>query len=1490
MVEKQAPVEKVEPVKAATANQEVAERLLDSAKPASDTVAESQARGLKPKDAAQTAPEVSMTQQQSEEVQKFFTGVKNATQAPKEFGEAMANGMEKLGAKLTSGSQNGSDFKKITMPTANGELSQKFLRDGTVETKLGDKPATTYKPGTPEFAEGGKKAVATLVDGSDPNSKDPKFPNNQFSKMEQMANGDRKFTLKNQADGATEMTLTPSAANGVKWTRSYPDGRTVSARSDDSYEIKKGNEKLIVSPEGKLTNAKITDAPVQQGDKAKVEVDKPSVAGEVKPAALERKFTTSENGEVKQTFGPQPGAVTTSMEKGKIASITYNPGDQKNPYTVQLRDGKADPALEKQVKDGQFAINVNKTDIRDGDFFNKDRNQIGAVDGSKRVMADGSVASELGNGKTRTDFPPDHPSGRTFETVIRDAQGKVTSVERDGNDKTKGAYTETLNYQQNQIERKYADQKYPTEKGLIDPNQTAKPDLDDRGYVKALKVGTGPRAGQEYSFKNDELGRTSEMKVKVSGKDGAAPQEVTLKKNSEGKWQTNPPDGKVPGFENIKKDSAGNIIGDFKVNKAGDVQYDSGDGMKEVVRANGNKDTYNLNDYSRVTETPDGQQKTTYWDGYEWRGGNMMRKEDGTVTVKFDGQPGDGKPTEITRDARTNADGSKNDNFRVNFQRQSSTFSYDANWKQQKISMSDGSSNKPVDLYNTGIRNREGRMLWMQGQQSTEPGKENQVQFAPRTAEEQQAMLNSEVPMRITYDRNGKMISEYNNQTKVRSDGKGNVDQIRHRNGQQTGIVRDVNNDIVGVASTDGTSMYRDGQTTGANGKPTTKWKIEKNGKPIGTTDGAIDISSNGTTALKGSDGQTKGAIDTNGQRWQRTDGGKPGDKPKWKVSSNGKDYNYEGNLKEFPNGVLAVETSANKFQTRNLDNSQSTIDQTGLETARDFDNGAFIHRDANGRASEMKNSKGDVRQFKYKQGQSGEPVLDQVLVNGKVSEVVRDGNIRVLKEGADPNTTNTADLGDTVNYNPYNGERTTVGSDGKPKRTEGLHGDWKEYNAEGKVAKGKQIDAASNTAVEFDGNGRVTTLENTKSGIQRHFNYSEGGNVPVSIDQTGKDGKRENIATKVPGESLHYKMTKTGELAGLDVNTGDLTTREVDPKTGDARGLLTSSVDGSTTLSGPNGEVISKTDASDRITQFKNAQGQEHQFTYDDKNNLTKVEKTIPGPPARTVVTDEVKDGKLMSVKNPDAGKEPREYEGESSYNPSTGSKKLTVRDAAGKVTGSIETFADGGSIVSDENGKRLEGESAKGFKDHYENGKLVSREFKNGVKAEFDENEKVKKATKQGEWTDNYENGVRTERNMEGGGKIKFDKSTGLVSSTIDVDGIERKFTYEKLDRGQRIQKVESRDTKAGADAPFQTVEQVDDKGMLRPMKDGKPTGDRILYGIFGSNPDGSRYVVQKEGKDTSGSAWTQIYLDGSTAVKPENGPAGKRTPRKVPAGAGK
>jgi|AGTN01.1.fsa_nt_gi hypothetical protein len=1489
MVEKQAPVENVEANnKAATTRQDVAvaERLLDSSEPKRDTTGESQTRGLKPpKDATLSAPEVSLTQQQSEEVQKFFTGVKNATQSPKEFGEAMANGMEKLGAKLTSGSQNGSDFKTITMPTDNGQLSQKFLRDGTVETKLGDKPVTTYKPGTPEFEAGGKQVVASLTD--------QKFPNNQFSKMEQMANGDRKFTLKNQADGATEMTLTPSAANGVKWTRSYADGRTVSARSDDSYEIKKGDQKLIVSPEGKLTNAKVTDAPVRApGDNAKVEVDKVNVpADTVKPAAPERKFTTSENGEVKQTFGPEPGKVTTSMEKGKIASITYNPNDQKNPYSVQFRDGKADPQLEKQVKDGQFAINVNKTDIKDGDFFKKDFNQIGPVDGSKRVMADGSVASELGNGKTRTDFPPNHPSGRSYETVTRDAQGKVTNVERDGTDKAKGAYTETLNYQQNQVERKYADQKYPTEKGLIDPNQAAKPDLDDRGYVKTVKVGQGPRAGQEYSFKNDELGRSSEMKIKVPGKDGAAPQEVTLKKNSEGKWQTNPPDGKVPGFDNLKKDSAGNIIGDFKVNKSGDVLYDAGDGNKEVVRANGNKDVYNLNDYSRVTETPDGQQKTTYWDGYEWRGGNMTRKEDGTVTVKFDGQPGDGKPTEITRDARTNADGTKNDNFKVNFQRQDNTFSYDANWKQQKITMNDGSSNKPVDLYNTGVRNRDGRMLWMQGQQSTEPGKENQVQFSPRTAEEQQAMLNNEVPMKITYDRNGKMISEYNNQTKVQSDGKGNVEQIRHRNGQQTGIVRDVNNDIVGVASTDGTSMYRDGQTTDADGKPTAKWKIEKNGKPVGTTDGAIDISSNGTTSLKGADGQTKGAIDTNGQRWERADGGKPGDKPKWKVSSNGKDYNYEGNLKEFPNGVLAVETSANKFQTRNLDNSQSTIDQTGLELARDFDNGAFIHRDSNGRVSEMKNSKGDVRQFKYKQGQSGEPVLDQVLVNGKVSEVVRDGNIRVLKEGADPNSTNTADLGDTVNYNPYNGERTTAGSDGKPKRTEGLHGDWKEYNAEGKVTKGKQIDAASNTALEFDGNGRVTTLENTKSGIKRHFNYSEGGTVPVSIDQTGKDGKRENIATKVPGESLHYKMTKSGELAGLDVNSGDLTTRSTDQKTGDSYGLLRNSVDGTTTLEGPNGEVISKTDANGRITQFRNAQGQEHTFTYDDKNNISKVEKTIPGPPARTVVTDEAKDGKLMSVKNPDAGKEPREYEGESSYNPSTGSRTVTVRDAAGKVKGSIETFADGGSVVSDENGKRLEGESAKGFKDHYENGKLKSREFKNGVKAEFDENEKLKTATKPGEWTDTYENGVRTDRNMEGGGKIKFDKNTGLVSSTVDVDGVERKFTYEKVDNGQRIQKVESRDTTAGADAPFRTVEQVDDKGMLRQVKDGKPTGDRVLYGIFGDNPDGSRYAVAKDGKaDGSGAAWTQTYLDGSTAVKPENGPAGQRTPRKVPARAGK
>lgn len=1488
MVEQKPPLENVE-AKQVTARQDAADttggRLLEATEPKRQEPSDSTVRGLKfQTDAAQTTPEVALTQQQSVELEKFFAGVKSATQNPTEFTNAMANGLEKMGAKVSSGAQNASDFKIMTLPTANGEVSQKFHRDGRVETKVGDKPATTYKPGTPEYAEGAKQVIASLTD--------KQFPNNQFSSMEQMANGDRKFKLKNQPDGATEMTLTPSAANGVKWTRTYPDGRTVSSHSDGHHEIKQGDQRLIVSADGKLTNAKITDASVQpQGDKTRVEGDRSIVVTDaVRPAAAERKFSTAENGEIKQTFGPEPGKVTTTMEKGRIASITYNPADSKNPYSVQFRDGQADPQLEKQVKDGQFAINVNKADIKTGDFFNKDFNQVGPVDGGKRVMPDGSIASDLGNGKTRTDFPPNHPSGRTYETVTRGADGKVTAIERDGTDKTKGAYTETLNYQQNQIERKYADQKYPPEKGLIDPNLAAKPDLDERGYVKTVKVGTGPRAGQEYSFKNDERGRTSEMKVTVPGKDGAAPQEVTLKRDSEGKWQTNPPDGKVPGFENLKKDAAGNIIGDFKVNKSGDVLYDTGDGTKEVVRANGNKDTYNLNDYSRVTETPDGQKSTTYWDGYNWRSGTMTRKDDGTINVKFDGQPGDGKPTEITRDSRTNADGTKNDNFKVNFQRQDSTFSYDANWTQQRISMSDGSRNQPVDLYNTGVRNRDGRMLWMQGQRSTEPGKENQVQFSPKTAEEQQAMLNNEVPMKVTYGKDGKVVSEYNNKTRVRSDNKGNVDQISHRNGQTTTIDRDVHNDIVGVRSTDGTTISRDGQTTGADGKPSTKWKIEKSGKPVGTADGAFEISSNGTTKLKGSDGQTKGAIDTNGQRWERTDGGKPGDKPKWKVSSNGKDYSYEGNLKEFPNGVLAVETSENKFQTRNLDNSQSTIDQTGLELARDFDNGAFIHRDSNGRVTEMKNSKGDVRQFKYKQGQSGEPVLDQVLVNGKVSEVVRDGKIRVLKEGADPNTTNTADLGDNVEYNPFSGERTTVGSDGKPKRTEGLHGDWKEYNAEGKVAKGRQVDASTNTAIEFDGNGRVTTLENTKSGIKRHFNYAEGGSVPVSIDQTSKDGKRETIATKAPGESLHYKMAKTGELAGLDVNTGDLTTRSIDPKTGDSRGLLRNSVDGTTTLEGPNGEVISKTDANGRITQFRDAQGQDHTFTYDDKNNITKVEKTIPGPPARTVVTDEVVNGKLMSVVKPDEGKQPRQYDGESKYNPSTGSKTVTVRDAAGKVTGSIETFADGSSLVSDENGKRLVGESAKGYKDTYENGKLKSREFKNGVKAEFDENEKLKKASKPGEWTDTYENGVRTERNMEGGGKIKFDKSTGLVSSTIDVDGVERKFTYENVEGGNRIQKVESRDTNSGADTPFQTVEQADEKGQLRQLKDGKPTGERVLYGIFGPDPDGSRYSVTKEEADGKGAAWTQTYLDGSTSVKPENGPAGIRTPRKVPARAGK
>lgn len=104
----------------------------------------------------------------------------------------------------------------------------------------------------------------------------------------------------------------------------------------------------------------------------------------------------------------------------------------------------------------------------------------------------------------------------------------------------------------------------------------------------------------------------------------------------------------------------GRIVGDFHVNKRGEVTYKTGDGpdrIEQIKKADGSLVKIDMKNYERTevgpppTNTP---RPTKFWDGFEWRVGEKKPGPNGGTIVEFTpkpGQPGfqEGKPSVLER-------------------------------------------------------------------------------------------------------------------------------------------------------------------------------------------------------------------------------------------------------------------------------------------------------------------------------------------------------------------------------------------------------------------------------------------------------------------------------------------------------------------------------------------------------------------------------------------------------------------------------------------------------------------------------------------------------------------------------------------------------------------------------------------------------------------------------------------------------------------------
>ncbi|MDZ4833515.1 MAG: hypothetical protein SGJ27_07020 [Candidatus Melainabacteria bacterium] len=336
------------------------------------------------------------------------------------------------------------------------------------------------------------------------------------------------------------------------------------------------------------------------------------------------------------------------------------------------------------------------------------------------------------------------------------------------------------------------------------------------GFVNGMQFTDGARKGQKYVFDRDDQGNINKIHMLMPGKDATPPQYLSFDKTDKG-WVSKPAGQLVPGFKNLKVEN-GVISGDFKVNARGDFGYESADKqIRSVMRINGDKDHVDMKDYSRERELKNGEKTTTFWNGYDWQPGQKKQIADGVVRVDFQAQPG--KPTSMTRDA-------KSDGFKVEFGTEKTQYTV-SNWNEGKMTRQTGAT--ADTLFATGVQDAQGKMQWRKGAEKVD-GNQRVVTF--NDAQDAPKVKAGELPQTsIINTKTGEFLSAFANGTKLAADGRGVTQKIFYNDKTQVDVLRDANNDFRGFRRSDGTTIYRGVDLSLAGNARESAWTVQRPGQ-----------------------------------------------------------------------------------------------------------------------------------------------------------------------------------------------------------------------------------------------------------------------------------------------------------------------------------------------------------------------------------------------------------------------------------------------------------------------------------------------------------------------------------------------------------------------------------------------------------------------------------------------------------------------------------
>ncbi len=1139
---------------------------------------------------------------------------------------------------------------------------------------------------------------------------------------------------------------------------------------------------------------------------------------------------------------------------GKPTITEFSPFDSEG----RVSESKSGDTTETVFKDGRRQVEHLKPrpdGLKRETFFSSDDSQKRIA--HREYEGKGDLKSETefkGKGNDRLVERKFEGAGRTYEREHLDRDGNRLSVERDGQDE-KGRFTEVERSGSSTRRWENGKFKVSNDKGEVNAEGTSRKfsevgnegvlDVDDKtGKTIGVRFTEGPRKGETWSFAHGEDGKASDVTVTRSGKDGA-PETVHLSKGADGKW--NPPDGKIPGLDH-PADSA-----EFVVKANGEIVLDHKNGIIEKLRADGVKERYDMNDYSREVDG-----KKQHWDGYNWRDAANVSKVGDKTVIEFKAEGG--KPTRVERD-------SKNDTLSVEFADKSR---YDAKWKEQKLTHTDAAG-KATSYFNTGERGTDSRPVWREGTVLRETAEGAIVDF-------KRGPNDKDLPKRVTINKNtGETTSVYDSGARISRDRHGVVERIGYPNGQQYKVNRDSAGGIASLSDANGTTYTRRGDdATNTDGTKVPRWEMERGGKSLGTFEGTISVhganieitglkgdassvESNGRTTNK-KDGKVINIVDSQGQTWLPQGQADADGRQTWKVAGDDKGT-FTGKLKLLDDGKVAVETSTDKVETRNSDGSRSRFNSNNIEVERAFDNGAQILRDNNGLITKTTDVNGVVREFSdYAQGQRG-PVATKVKVTepGKDPrfERVFEGQMRELKAGAKQDSTDPKDYGASVVY--QDGTRIQFNEDKTIEETD-LHGSKKLFSEKQELIRGVIRSANDNSITEIEG-GKVKSTADSTGKLKREFiDYKDvpanppGIPQPIHLPQQIKetrDGQETTLGFtgKLDPSGRPLYKAPDGSESAYDPRNQSLSKRLPDGT------LEIALADGKKVIQDRSGPV--SVSSGGQLNQIFE-QGAVRSFsTAPDGKQTVSLLKAGP-PPVETVTEESVetlwkgsKQKVLREVKDASLSPDdPKRFGGIVEYDPKTGGRKVyTEIDADGQPKAAVETMRDGSK-------------NSYSYKD--------GKEFKDRV--EFPDKSVL-----------TMENNKPKLHKFEDGSSIQFN-ADGKPGLTTDVYGNQRQFAY----KGDKVVSVSLK--KAG-EGEFKEVERVageapadpkaEDRRPLRmlqpkPVEAGKPpeyipAGPEVAY-TFNNPPFGQRSEFQKIDPTGRPVAFKQERLDGTVSVLKE------------------